>query len=197
MPLREISPILQLIVLLSEDVNFFAHRGIDLRRVMGALWLDLRRRRFVTGGSCITQQLAKNLYFSFEKILARKVAELFVVYHLERNYTKLELFELYLNIISYGRGQSGIGAASQFYFHCTPAELTLPQALSLAVTLPAPRWRNPSVDKARWEKFYQRLEAKLRANALFPPDAPAEALPGLAQARLDHCAQTRRAITHL
>ncbi len=193
-PLHEISPLLILVVLLSEDVNFFVHRGIDLRRMFAAAWLDLRRCKLVTGGSCITQQLAKNLCFSFRKTFSRKVAELFVVWQLERQYSKLELLEMYLNVAYLGDTYYGVEAASQHYFHCTSIDLTLEQCLSLAITFPSPRWRNPFADKHNWEKFYHLLRSKYEAIVRFPLCESLEALQKYAQAHIEACCTERKPI---
>ena len=89
-----------------EDHRFYQHFGVDLIAVVRAVVNDVRARRFVEGGSTITQQLAKNLYFSQEKELTRKVAEVFLALDLERNYSKDEILELYVNSIYYGDRKS-------------------------------------------------------------------------------------------
>ena len=72
-----------------------------------------------SGGSTITQQLAKNLYFDYEPSITRKIAEVFVAHDLERMYSKEQLFSYYVNIINYGDGYFGISAAADGYFHVT------------------------------------------------------------------------------
>ena len=95
-----------------EDKRFFTHPGIDFLAVGRALLHDIQAGRYVEGGSTITQQLAKNLYFSQEKQLTRKIAEVFVALDLEKSYSKDEIFELYVNSIYFGDGYYGIGSAS-------------------------------------------------------------------------------------
>ena len=87
-----------------EDHRFYEHFGLDLIAIGRALVNDIKAGRYVEGGSTITQQLAKNLYFSQEKTMNRKAAEAFLALELERNYTKDEILELYVNSIYFGDG---------------------------------------------------------------------------------------------
>lgn len=131
-PLNEISTDVINAVIAVEDNRFYQHKGIDLISTTKALFTNLKQKELVTGGSSITQQLAKNMYFSQEKQFSRKFAELFVVSYLEDHLTKDEILELYLNIIYYGNGYYGIGNASLGYFNKKPNELTLNEASILA-----------------------------------------------------------------
>ena len=85
-------------VLAAEDHRFYDHNGIDLIAIGRAVVNDIKAMSFVEGGSTITQQLAKNLYFTQEKELSRKIAEVFMAFHLEANYSKEEILELYVNL---------------------------------------------------------------------------------------------------
>ena len=111
-------------ILAVEDHRFYNHKGIDLISTTKAIVTNLRKKEIVTGGSSITQQLAKNMYFTQKKEFSRKFAEIFVVSYLEDNLTKDEIFELYINTIYYGNGYYGIGNASTGYFDKDPNELT-------------------------------------------------------------------------
>lgn len=142
-PLNEISPTLLITVLSLEDFSFFAHRGYEPRRIREALWSNLKALRHVKGGSTITQQLAKNLYFSFRKSYARKLAELFVTRAVESRFSKEQILEWYLNIIDFGQGQHGIGDAANRYFGKHPSALTFNESLTLGCLLPAPNRYNP------------------------------------------------------
>lgn len=99
-----------------EDHRFYEHFGLDLIAIGRALVNDIKAGRYVEGGSTITQQLAKNLYFSQEKTMNRKAAEVFLALELERNYTKDEILELYVNSIYFGDGYYNVGEASEGYF---------------------------------------------------------------------------------
>ncbi len=107
-----------------EDRRFYSHLGIDPIATGRAVLTNLEKRRLAEGGSSITQQLAKNLYFTQEKVLLRKVAELFVAFELERNYSKDEILELYLNTIYFGSGYYCVYDASMGYFGKEPRAMT-------------------------------------------------------------------------
>lgn len=107
-----------------EDKRFYIHGGIDLISTGRALFINLREKELAEGGSSITQQLAKNMYFSQEKKILRKVAELFVAFDLERAYTKEEILELYVNTIYFGSGYYCVYDAAQGYFGKLPEEMT-------------------------------------------------------------------------
>ena len=95
-------------VIAAEDQRFWTHGGYDLIAIGRALWNDLRTLSFSEGGSTITQQLAKNQYFTQEKRIERKVAEVFAAIEIEAVLTKEEIFELYVNTIYFGSGYYGI-----------------------------------------------------------------------------------------
>jgi len=159
--LDSISPLLQRTVVLAEDDRFHAHHGIDFAEVADALGLDhqrgawgavrtvWRRRDRVRGASTITQQLARNLYLSPSRNPLRKVKEAVTALRLELALSKQRILELYLNLVEWGPGIWGAGAASWTYFGVPPARLDLWQAASLAATLPHPRRSNPAYRPAR------------------------------------------------
>ncbi len=115
-----------------EDHRFFSHSGVDGIAIARALWNDLRTFSFAEGGSTITQQLAKNQYFTQEKELERKVAEILTAKEWEKTCEKEEIFALYVNTIYFGSGYYGIYEAAQGYFHTTPEALTDYEAVMLA-----------------------------------------------------------------
>ncbi len=114
-----------------EDHRFFDHHGIDYIATTRALLQNIMGFQR-SGGSTITQQLAKNLYFDYEPSITRKIAEVFVAHDLERMYSKEQLFSYYVNIINYGDGYFGISAAADGYFHVTSEQLNLNQCTLLA-----------------------------------------------------------------
>lgn len=137
----------------SEDRRFFSHFGIDIAAICRALYHDVKAGALVEGGSTITQQLAKNMYFSFEKELPRKIAEVLVAFDLERALSKEEILELYCNIIYFGEGVYGIEAASQYYFGVSADALSDWQAAALVYTIRSPEYNNPHVLKEQWESI--------------------------------------------
>lgn len=147
-----------------EDHRFYEHGGIDLLAMGRALWNDLRTLSFAEGGSTITQQLAKNLCFSQEKELSRKVAEVFAAWELEREYTKDEILELYVNSIYYGSGCYNVGSASETYFGKEPGAMT-PQECTLLAGVPnAPSvydpTANPDLALQRQRQVVERMVAE-------------------------------------
>jgi monofunctional biosynthetic peptidoglycan transglycosylase len=142
-PLAHIPAALQWGVIVAEDDTFYEHTGFNFAAMRDALLDDIRERRFVRGGSTITQQLAKNLYLSREKSLWRKLKEAIITIKLERYLSKKRILELYLNVIEWSPGVHGVGEASQYYFHKSPADLDFFESILLAAIIPSPRLYNP------------------------------------------------------
>lgn len=138
-PLPQIPSSLQQAFLASEDRNFYKHGAIDLKGIIRALWADLKARKIVEGGSTITQQLARSLFLTSERTIPRKIKEIFLAIQIERNYSKKEIFEMYLNQICFGNGVYGVKEASSFYLGKKLSELNLAESAFL-VTIP----RNPT-----------------------------------------------------
>ena len=136
--LEEISPYMQVAVLTTEDGAFFHHHGFNHAAIRNAVVADIKARRFVRGASTITMQLAKNLFLSREKTVARKLEELILADYLEQTFTKDEMMELYLNIIEFGPDLYGITAAADHYFARRPSELDLAESMFLSSILPNP-----------------------------------------------------------
>ena len=130
--LGELPVVFQEAVVAVEDHRFYSHGGIDLISIARAAWNNLCSLSFKEGGSTITQQLAKNLYFSQERKLERKAAEVFMAFALEDSYSKDDILELYVNTIYFGDGYYGIHDAAQGYFGQPPAALTPYQSTLLA-----------------------------------------------------------------
>lgn len=132
-------------LLISEDKRFYRHFGVDLFAITRAAYNDIRLGYFAQGGSTITQQLAKNFYFSFEKTYIRKIAELFMAFDLENKFTKNEILELYINISYFGENCYGLKEASMHYFGVHPRELKEIQRAALIWTIKSPNNYNPNV----------------------------------------------------
>lgn len=144
-----------------EDKRFFSHGGVDPIAIARAAWNDIRTMSFVEGGSTITQQIAKNEYFTQEKRMERKFAEVFVAFELESVCTKEEIFEMYVNTIYFGSNYYGIRAASLGYYGCEPSELTDYQAVMLAGLPNAPSAYsldvNPELAEQRMAQVIDRM----------------------------------------
>ncbi len=125
-----------------EDDNFYYHPAFDWRATLYALFVDVVYGRRI-GGSTITQQLAKNLFFTPEKKISRKVREIVIAFRLEEQYSKDEILGLYLNQIPYGTNAYGVEAASQTYFNKPASELNLSESALLAALPKAPSYYSP------------------------------------------------------
>ena len=149
-------------VISAEDRRFWSHHGIDLMALGRAVWNDIRTFSFAEGGSTITQQLAKNLYFTQEKKLERKFAEIFAAFELESQNSKEEILELYVNTIYFGSGYYGIYQAAQGYFGKEPSQLDDGEAVMLAGLPNAPSAYSPdsSPELAR-ERMGQVLDCMI------------------------------------
>jgi penicillin-binding protein 1A len=128
----EIAPVMKQAIVSVEDRRFWAHRGVDFRGIMRAVWADVRNKSLVQGGSTITQQFVKNTYTKRERTISRKLKEAALAWQLERRWSKDRILTAYLNTIYFGNGAYGIEMAARVYFHSHASRLTLPQAALLA-----------------------------------------------------------------
>ena len=161
-------------VIAVEDRRFFEHRGIDIISITRAVLTDLKALKPVEGGSTITQQLAKNIYFTQKKKISRKVAEAFMAYQLEKELSKEEIFELYVNTIYFGDGYYNIHDACEGYFEKDVKDMDLYECTLLAGIPNAPSvyapTKNPELAK---ERQIQVLNKMVKFNFLTQEDADA------------------------
>ena len=143
LPLSDIPVNLQNAFMATEDQNFFRHWGINLKGIARALIADLRHGRVVEGGSTITQQLSKVLFFSQKKTLSRKLRELLLALQLEHNYSKEEIFQMYMNQIYFGHGAYGVEAAARTLFGKHAKELNLAECALIAGLPRSPKTYSP------------------------------------------------------
>jgi monofunctional biosynthetic peptidoglycan transglycosylase len=176
-PLDRISRTLQRAVIVAEDARFRDHSGVDwealreelhyrgdddfslldpqdLKSAANALRYYRANREKIRGRSTITQQLAKNLYFSDERSMLRKAEEFVVAWRIEAFLSKDRILEIYLNTVEHGHGIFGVEAASRAYFGRSAANLDRDQAAAIAATLPQPLSANPKLRPGRldWRK---------------------------------------------
>lgn len=130
-----------------EDHRFYKHFGIDVISIGRAFVNDIKKMKFVEGGSTITQQLAKNIYFTQDKKIVRKVAEIFMAFSIESNYNKDEILELYLNTSYFGNGFYSVKSASLGYFNKLPKDMNDSESIMLAGIPNAPSLYNPIQNK--------------------------------------------------
>jgi len=137
-PLSSVSSTMAVALTTTEDPGFYVHRGVIPQAFENSLKDNLRLGKFFRGGSTLTMQLAKNLWLTRDRTLARKIKELFLTSVLESTLTKDQILELYLNVVEFGPDIYGIGAASQKLLNKYPTELSITEALYLTLRLPAP-----------------------------------------------------------
>ena len=144
-----------------EDRRFYKHCGIDLISIGRAVINDIRAMELVEGGSTITQQVAKNIFFSQEQTFTRKLGEIFGAFDLEKNYSKNEIFELYVNTAYFGDGYYGIYDASHGYYNKEPKDLNLDEASMLAGVPNAPSVYAPTVNPVLAKQRQQHVIKKM------------------------------------
>jgi 1A family penicillin-binding protein len=142
-PLDRVPRVLREAVIAVEDQRFYEHAGVDARAIARAVKENTEAGRVTQGGSTITQQLAKNAVTGDEQTLERKLTEASLALQLEREFTKDEILEQYLNTVYFGNGAYGVQTAARRYFGVDVSQLTLPQAALLAGLLKAPATYDP------------------------------------------------------
>ena len=143
---KEIPDVMVKALLAAEDARFFDHSGIDVIRIGGAIVKDLVRRRMAQGASTLTQQLARSVFLTPEKTIARKLNEAFLTVEIEKRFSKDQILTFYLNKIPFGHGAYGVEAAAQLYFGHTAKTLSLPEAALLAGLIQRPAAYSPFRD---------------------------------------------------
>lgn len=145
-----------------EDHRFKEHGAIDFIAIARAIWSNVKAKELNEGGSTITQQVAKNMYFITEDdFVSRKIAEIFVAIDLEKNYSKDDILELYMNTIYFGEGYYGIKEAANGYYDKEPKDMNLYEATMLAGVPNAPSVYaptiNPDLAKSRQGKVLRSM----------------------------------------
>ncbi len=162
-------------ILAAEDDEFFEHRGIKPTAILRAFIKDVMHQATRQGGSTITQQLARNLFLTRERTIARKVKEAILAVRMERTFSKDQILEMYLNTIYFGHGTYGVEAASRTYFGKTPAQLALPESSVLAGLVAAPEYYTPirHLDRAKVRQNY--VLGRMVAKGWITPEEAAKA----------------------
>ncbi len=178
-PYSRISQNLTRAVLVAEDSTFWQHEGVDFKQLQESMEVNLERMEFYRGASTITQQLAKNLYLSPSKNPIRKARELLIARRLEAELTKQRIFELYLNVIEWGRGIYGAEAAARTYFGKSAASLSPQESALLAGAIINPRLLNPGNPTARLRRrqamLLRRMDVATPPPVIAEPVVPADA----------------------
>ena len=156
------SPLYRNAVIAVEDHRFYDHGPIDFISLGRAIFVNIKSREFKEGGSTITQQVAKNIVFSQEHSFFRKLGEVFASFDLEKNYSKNEIFELYVNTAYFGDGFYGIYDASFGYYKKEPKDLNLDEASMLAGVPNAPSLYSPNVNLNLAKKRQSHVISKMK-----------------------------------
>jgi penicillin-binding protein 1A len=169
-PLADLPKVVSQAVVIAEDDTFFSHHGVNYKSVKDALILDIKKRRFVRGGSTITQQMIKNVLLSKEKTLLRKIREYVLATRAEAILSKSRILEIYLNEVEWGDHLYGIEAASRWYFDKHASELSPAEAAVLAGMLPNPKWYDPfgKIERSvhrREQVLFNMHQAKILSDA--------------------------------
>ncbi len=165
-PIGKISRYLRAAVVYAEDYNFYRHDGVDWEALESAAEKDLGKGKLAIGGSTITQQLAKNLYLSPRRSFLRKMREMLIAFSLEDHLTKTRILELYLNVVEWGDGIFGAEAASRAWFGHSAQSLSPAEAARLAIALPNPIERAPSVQSGELTRKAVRIIRLFRMQGL-------------------------------
>lgn len=160
-PLSDLPQIYKDAVLAAEDHRFYSHGGVDPIALARAIWNNVRTFSLREGGSTITQQLAKNIYFTQSREITRKIAEMFMAWKLEKELEKDEILELYINCIYYGSGYYCVYDAAQGYFDKEPWELSNYECTLLAGLPNAPSVYDPTVNPELAEQRRQQVLEKM------------------------------------
>ncbi|HEY0786361.1 MAG TPA: PBP1A family penicillin-binding protein [Acidobacteriaceae bacterium] len=173
-PYEGFAPVLRQAVISIEDKNFESHWGVNVFRVLGAAYHDLRSKGRAQGASTLTMQLARNLFLSNERTASRKLQEVLLSIQMERSFTKQQIFVLYGDQIYLGHGVFGFEAGANYYFSKHASELTLPEAALLAGLPKGPAEYSPvnSPDRAL-RRRNQVINAMLEDGKISNADAAA------------------------
>ena len=148
-------------VICVEDHRFYKHNGIDIIAIGRAFVNDVKAVRLVEGGSTITQQLSKNIYFTQDKNFTRKIAEVFMAFKIEKNYEKKEILELYINTLYFGDGYNNLEEACEGYFNKSLDKISDGEAILLAGIPNAPSvyvpTKNPELAQKRQTQIIYKM----------------------------------------
>ncbi|MBE7175548.1 MAG: transglycosylase domain-containing protein [Mucilaginibacter polytrichastri] len=179
-PINSISPNLRYAVMAAEDPSFFNHHGFVMKAFQNSIADNYKKRRFARGGSTISMQLVKNAFLSREKTIARKIEEILIVWMIENTNvtTKSRMYEVYLNIIEWGRNVYGIGEAARYYFNKRPEDLSIGESIYLASIVPSPKkglyaFNGDGSLRSYLHGYFRLLGNSMARRGWTPPDSSA------------------------
>jgi len=176
-PLEDISPFLKEAVLISENGGYYYSTGFNVEAFRLAIIQNIRKGRFVRGGSTIDMQLVKNVFLSRNKTIARKAEEILITWLINNNglCSKNKMYEDYLNLIEWGPSVYGVADASEYYFKKSPSQLNLAECIYMASIIPRPKWFKSSFDEdgklsPHNKSYFQLIARKLIDKEVATPD---------------------------
>jgi monofunctional biosynthetic peptidoglycan transglycosylase len=169
-PLDRVSSHLLHAVLASEDQRFFGHEGIDWDAVLESVEDNVERGQLWRGGSTLTQQLAKNLFFGTSRTPLRKLRELVVTRWIEEDLDKARILALYVNVIEWGDGIYGCEAAARHWYGKPASSLSREEAAGLVAMIPNPRRINPRRNPRWFERARKRVLGLMERSAYIGRD---------------------------
>ena len=175
-PLDQISDNMEHALIASEDKDFYEHGGISIKSLLAAMYANvLNQDATAYGGSTLTQQLVKNTLLSSNKSFLRKYQELFMSIAVDRQYTKAEVLDMYLNSAFFGGSAFGVQDAAKYYFNKSPADLTLAESSMLVGILPSPNAYSPTTGNPQYAKERQAYVLKRMVEDKYITQAEADA----------------------
>ncbi|MDR0454720.1 MAG: PBP1A family penicillin-binding protein [Deferribacteraceae bacterium] len=169
-PISKMPVYLQQAVIATEDARFYEHSGVDFLGIFRAMLTNVKSGRFAEGGSTLTQQLVKNIFFTKEKKLIRKYKEAVLAYRLDKYLTKDDILEFYLNYVNFGRGGYGVQAAAVNYFGKNAADLNLTECALLAGIPKAPGIYAPHLNLDRSQQRRNHVLLRMYENGYINED---------------------------
>ncbi|MFM2288952.1 MAG: hypothetical protein RL684_2095 [Pseudomonadota bacterium] len=160
---EDIPPLVRNAFLAAEDDRFFQHGGVDYFSMLRSIWVDVTTGDYSQGASTITMQTARNMFLTMDKHIKRKLQEVFLTMRMEREFTKEEILETYLNVIFFGQRAYGVAAAAEVYFGKPLNELSVAEAATLAGLPQAPSRYNPVTSPRHAEERRHYVLSRMRA----------------------------------
>ncbi len=158
-----------------EDKRFLSHYGVDVVRILKALFVNLSNLRKEQGGSTITIQLSKLIFLDHKKTFERKIKELWYAFQIEKQYSKKEILNFYFNQVNYGHGGYGVEAASQFYFNKAASKLNLEEASLLSGLPNSPYYYSPYRFPKNSQRRHRTVLIAMVNNGMLEPDVASSA----------------------
>jgi 1A family penicillin-binding protein len=174
--LKDIPPHVRQAIIATEDERYYEHKGLDFIGMLRALITDIRAGDAVAGGSTITQQYVKTAFMTPERTLRRKASEAILAYRLEKEYSKDQILEMYLNTIYFGHGSYGIQTAAKVFFGKDVGQLTVAEAAVLAGVIKSPRRYSPYLEPEASKKRRDTVLGQMRNQNYIDEKAYADAL---------------------